>query len=106
MSRRTRGGEMNSLILNGVVVGNPKASQTKEGATKCVFVVETDGRDLPLRFNVLAFGGPGETASKLLDGDEILLSGRMVASVPSKTMSIIANNIEVLAEENPTTEQN
>jgi hypothetical protein len=69
---------VNSLILNGVVVGNPKASQTKEGAAKCVFVVETDGRDLPLRFNVLAFGGPGETASKLIDGDEILLSGRMV----------------------------
>src|SRR2546430_4458975 len=98
MCRPTRGGEMNSLILNGVVVGNPKASQTKEGATKCVFVVEIDGRDLPLRFTVVAFGGPGETAGSLVDGDEILLSGRMVASVPTKTMSIIANNIEFLTE--------
>jgi len=90
---------MNSLILNGVVVGDPKATQTKEGAAKCVFVVGTDGKDLPLRVTVIAFGGPAEAAASLLDGDEILLAGRMVASAFNKTMAIVANAVEVLEEQ-------
>src|SRR5712692_4121728 len=90
---------MNSLILNGVMVGDPKATTTKEGAAKCVFVVETDGKDLPLRFTVIAFGGPAEAASKLLDGDEILIAGRMVASAFNKTMAIVANAVELLFDE-------
>ena len=90
---------MNSVILNANVVGNPKISQTQNGATKAVFTVQTDGRDLPLYFQIVAFGNPAETASRLLDGDEILISGRMVASAVTKTMSIIANGIEVLTEE-------
>ena len=89
---------MNSLILNGVVVGDPKATTTKEGAAKCVFVVETDGKDLPLRFTVIAFGNPAEMASKFLDGDEVLIAGRMVASAFNKTMAIVANAVELLYE--------
>jgi hypothetical protein len=90
---------MNSLILNGNVLGNPKITQTKDGATKTILTVETDGKDLPLRFTVLAFGGVAEKASRLVDRDEILLSGRMVASAPTKTMAIVANSLEFLFDE-------
>lgn len=87
---------MNSLILNGNVVGSPKVTQTKDGATKAVFTVQTDGRDLPLRFQVVCFGVPALTAAKLIPEDEVLISGRMVASGITKTMCITANAIEFL----------
>jgi len=89
---------MNALILNGVLVGDPRMSVTKDGATKAVFTVACDGKDLPLHFACLAFGYQGETVRSLRDGDEILLSGRMTASAVTKTMAIIANSIEILVE--------
>jgi len=89
---------MNSVILNGVVSSHPKTSETKDGALKTTFTISTDGRDLPLHFTVLSFGNPASTASKLIEGDEILVSGRLVASSITKTMSIVANSIEILFE--------
>jgi len=90
---------MNSVILNGNVVGTPKITQTKDRQNKAVLTVTTDGRDLPLNFSVIAFGRPADTASKLIDGDEVLISGRMVASAATKTMCITANAIEFLFDE-------
>lgn len=89
---------MNALILNGVVVNHPKTSETKDGALKTTFTISTDGRDLPLHFSVLSFGNAASTASKLIQGDEVLVSGRLVASLITKTMSIVANSIEILFE--------
>jgi hypothetical protein len=90
---------MNSLILNGIVVGAPKMSETSTGAPKSIMTISTDGKDLPLYFHVLSFGLPAIAASKLVDGDAILLSGRMVASTLTKTMSIVAHSIENLFDE-------
>ena len=89
---------MNSIILSGVVASHPKTSETKDGALKTTFTISTDGRDLPLHFTVLSFGNRAGTASKLVQGDEVLLSGRLVASAPTRTMSIVANSIEFLFE--------
>lgn len=85
---------MNALIMNGRVVGSVKASQTREGAAKAVLTIETDGRDLPLRFHIVSFGNAAKAASQLIEGDEVLISGRMVASTVTKSMSIVANSIE------------
>jgi single-stranded DNA-binding protein len=95
---------MNSVILNGNVIGTPKVTQTKDGQTKANLTVRTDGRDMPLNFSVIAFGRPADTASHLIEGDEVLISGRMVASAVTKTMAITANAIEFLFDEPETSE--
>jgi single-stranded DNA-binding protein len=86
---------VNSLILNGRVVGGIKSSQTKTGVPKTIFVIETDGKDLPLRFSIVAFGQAADAANKLYEGDEVLIGGRLAADSNTKTMSIIATAIEL-----------
>jgi hypothetical protein len=90
---------MNAVIMQGVVVGPPKTSETSTGALKSVFTLSTDGKDLPLYFHVLSFGLPAIAASKLVDGDAVLLNGRLVASAHTRTMSIVAASIENLFDE-------
>lgn len=89
---------MNSVIMSAVVVRYPKTSETKDGALKCAFTVTTDGRDLPLHFQVVCFGNAAQTASTLVAGDEVLLSGRLTASAITRRMSIIAHAVELLFE--------
>jgi hypothetical protein len=86
---------VNSIILNARVIGNIKSTYTKGGVPKSHLVVETDGRDLPLRFSIVAFGNSADAAAKLYDGDEVLISGRLAADANTKTMSVIANAIEL-----------
>jgi hypothetical protein len=88
--------------MQGVLVGAPKSSETNTGTLKTIFTLSTDGRDLPLYFHVVSFGLPAAAAAKLVDGDAILLSGRMVASTATKTLSIVANSIENLFDSEET----
>jgi single-stranded DNA-binding protein len=92
---------MNSVIMNGRIVSSPKTILTKNGSTKSVFCIEIDGRDLPLRFSVVCFGNPAEVASKLIEGDEVLLCGRLVASAVTKQMAIVASALELLFQAEP-----
>jgi hypothetical protein len=52
-----------------------KPTHTKNGVPKTFLLVETDGRGLPLRFSVVAFGQATEAATKSMVGDEVLISG-------------------------------
>ena len=92
---------MNSLILNAIVVGDPKLSETKAGAQKALFQISTDGRDMRLHFQCVAFGTPAQVAATMFDGDEILLAGRLVANTATRGVSVVVHSLEILSEEEP-----
>ncbi len=87
---------MNVLTLTGRAVGSPKDSATQTGTAKTMFVLETDGGELPLRFACIAFGACAERASQIVDGDEILLTGRMAASAFNRSMTVVVSSMEIL----------
>jgi hypothetical protein len=99
---------VNAIILNGRVIGNPKASLARNGVAKTIVIVETDGRDLPLRFTCIGFGYAANAASKVVDGDEVLVCGRLAADSNTKTMSVICNSIELfyMGDENDSNKGN
>lgn len=87
---------MNVLTMNARVVGAPKDGATQTGTPKCTFTIETDGGELPLRFNCISFGPCAERAVEMTDGDEILITGRMTASAYSHSMTVTVSNLEIL----------
>ena len=87
---------MNVVTMNGRAIGSPKDGATQSGTMKTTFVVETDGNELPLRFSCIAFGACAERALQLVDGDEILLTGRMAASAFNRAMTVVVSSLEVL----------
>lgn len=95
---------MNILTLNGFALSNAVARENGRGTLKTNFTVETDGGELPLRFNCIAFGTSAERAAKIIEGDEVILSGRLNANAATKKMTVVVNSIEILtedSEENP-----
>ena len=89
---------MNNLTMMATIIGTPETSQTNEKALRARFTVQTDGGQLPLRFLILAYGNQAQTVSELRDGDEVMVSGRMVVNAGTKTMAVIANSVEFLFE--------
>jgi Single-strand binding protein family len=95
---------MNVVMLTGEVVSAPKVSAATDGTPKTSFTIEVDGGTLPLRFAILCFGGTANTAAQLVEGDCIALSGKMTAHAFTRSMNVVANQIEILTEteqENP-----
>jgi single-stranded DNA-binding protein len=92
---------MNSLILNAIVVGDPKLSVTKADATKALFQISTDGRDMPLHFQCVCFGAPAQVAAGMYDGDEILISGRLVANTVTRGITLVVHSMEILSSNQP-----
>jgi hypothetical protein len=82
--------------MNARTIGAPKDSATQTGTAKTLFMVETDGGELPLRFSCVAFGACAEKASQLAEGDEVLLTGRMTASAYGRSMTVVCNALEIL----------
>jgi len=89
---------VNNLTMTATILGKPQTSQTHEKALRARFTVESDGGELPLRFLILAYGHQAQTASELQDGDEVMVSGRMVVNAGTRTMAIICNALEFLFE--------
>ncbi len=92
---------MNSLILNGILADNPQISETKDGARKAKFQLKTDGKDLPLYFQCVAFGVPANAATEIYAGDEILAAGRLVANVATRGITLVIHALELLHEAEP-----
>ena len=92
---------MNVITMNGCAVGSPKDGATQTGTVRTTFVLETDGGELPLRFNCICFGACAEKAAGIVDGDEVLLTGRMTASTYTahRAMTVVATNLEILKRE-------
>ena len=97
---------MNVLMLIGEVVSAPKVSAATDGTPKTSFTIAVDGGTLPLHFAVLCFGGAANRAGQLVEGDCIALSGKMTAHAVNRTMNVVANQIELLTEENPNEHEN
>jgi|SRR5437867_13421504 len=95
---------MNVLAMNAFALGNAVARTNEQGTPKTIFTVETDA-ELPLRFNCIAFGSSAERASKIVEGDEVLLSGKLTTNAATKKMTVVVNAIEILTEEIQTTEK-
>jgi hypothetical protein len=91
---------MNVITMSARAVGSPKQSATQSGTTKTLFVVETDGGELPLRFSCVAFGSCAEKAASLAEGDEVFLTDRMTASAFGRSMTLVVNGMEILNGEN------
>jgi hypothetical protein len=89
---------MNNLTMTATILGKPQTSQTHEKALRARFSVQSDGGELPLRFLILAYGHQAQTASELQDGDEVMVSGRMVVNEGTRTMAVICNALEFLFE--------
>ena len=87
---------MNVVTMNGRAVGSPKDGATQTGTAKCMFVIETDGGELPLRFSCICFGVSAERASQVKDGDEVFFTGRMAASAFNRAMTVVVSNLEIL----------
>ena len=89
---------MNSLIMSAKVVTEVRTRQTPGGLTKAEFFVETDGQQVPIRFQCVALGRPGERCSSLTNGAQLLLQGRLTASRAEDTrvrMSFIVSDVQV-----------
>ena len=97
---------MNVVMMTGEVVSAPNAKAASDGTPKTSFGIEVDGGRLPLRFSVLCFGGAANIAARLVEGDYVALSGRLSAHAVSRTITLIANNIEKLTEENQNEDSN
>jgi hypothetical protein len=89
---------MNNITMTATIVGTPQTSTTHERALRARFTVETSGGELPLRFIILSYGNQAKAASALQDGDEVLVTGRMVASAATKSIAVICNALEFLFE--------
>jgi single-stranded DNA-binding protein len=92
---------MNSIILNGNIAGDVKVSETKDGARKAAFQLSTDGRDLALYFRCVCFGTPAGVAASLVDGDEVLITGRLVANTMTKGITLVIHSMEILSSNQP-----
>jgi single-stranded DNA-binding protein len=90
---------MNSIILNANVVTAPKMTQTKNGSWKAMFQVSTDGRDMLLHFSCVCFGATADIASELREGEEILISGRLVANTATRGVSLVVHALEILSSD-------
>jgi single-stranded DNA-binding protein len=93
---------MNVLTLNGFALSNAATRQNERGTLKTVFNVETDGGELPLHFSCIAFGTSAERAAKIVEGDEVLLSGRLNANAATKKMTVVVNTVEIMTEDSET----
>jgi len=91
---------LNIFTTTGRAIGDPQTGHTLAGKTKCMFVIEADAEanDLPLRFSCVTFGGVAERAAEIVDGNHLLVSGKLVGNAHTKSMNMIVNNIEVLGE--------
>jgi len=89
---------MNTVTMNGRMVGPPKEGSTQTGTPKAIFLIETDGGELPLRFSCICFGSNADLAGKLAEGDELLLAGKMTASAHTayRAMTVVVTNLEIL----------
>lgn len=79
------------------VVSDVRARQTPGGLTKTEFFVETDGQQVPIRFQCIALGRPGERCAALANGVDCLLQGRLTASKDRDTrvrMSFIVSDVQ------------
>jgi len=90
---------MNVLTMNAFALGHAVTRKNEQGTLKTIFAVETDGGELPLHFNCITFGLSAERASKIVEGDEVLLSGKLTTSAATKKMTVVVNAIEILTEE-------
>jgi single-stranded DNA-binding protein len=90
---------MNILTMSARAMSYPNTRETENGTMKSTFTVETAGGELPLRFNCLAFGTTSDVASKIVEGDLLLLTGRLTTSALTRSMTVVVTRIEVLSGE-------